>query len=150
MQISKVEIHETILKLLTNSILQATKDYELAKESRDSDTKSSAGDKFETGREMMQREMDKISASIDQSKNQLNFLSKINLNRSYSIVDLGCLIKTDQGIYYISIGLGKVEINAEIIYAISLDSPIGQLFKGKRVGDELEFRGKTLKINQLL
>ena len=150
MQISKVEIHETILKLLTNSIVHATKDYELAKESRDSDTKSSAGDKFETGREMMQREMDKISASIDQSKNQLNFLSKINLNRPYSTVDLGCLIITDQGIYYISIGLGKVEINAEIIYAISLDSPIGQLFKGKRVGDILEFRGKTLKINQLL
>ena len=150
MQISKVEIHETILKILTNSILQATRDYELARESRDSDTKSSAGDKFETGREMMQREMDKISASIDQSKNQLNFLSKINLNRPYSTVDLGCLIITDQGIYYISIGLGKVEINAEIIYAISLDSPIGQLFKGKRVGDELEFRGKTLKINQLL
>jgi hypothetical protein len=150
MQISKVEIHETILKLLTNSIVHATKDYELAKESRDSDTKSSAGDKFETGREMMQREMDKISASIDQSKNQLNFLSKINLNRPYSTVDLGCLIITDQGIYYISIGLGKVEINAEIIYAVSLDSPIGQLFKGKRVGDILEFRGKTLKINHLL
>ena len=150
MQISKLEIHETILKLLTNSIVHATKDYELAKESRDSDTKSSAGDKFETGREMMQREMDKISASIDQSKNQLNFLSKINLNRPYSIVDLGCLIITDQDIYYISIGLGKVEINAELIYAISLDSPIGQIFKGKRVGDILEFRGKTLKINQLL
>ena len=150
MQISKVEIHETILKLLTNSIVHATKDYELAKESRDSDTKSSAGDKFETGREMMQREMDKISASIDQSKNQLNFLLKINLNLPYSTVDLGCLIITDQGIYYISIGLGKVEINAEIIYAISLDSPIGQLFKGKRVGDILEFRGKTLKINHLL
>jgi hypothetical protein len=112
MQISKVEIHETILKLLTNSIVHAKRDYELAKESRDSDTKSSAGDKFETGREMMQREMDKISASIDQSKNQLNFLSKINLNRPYSTVDLGCLIITDQGIYYISIGLGKVEINA--------------------------------------
>ena len=150
MQISKVEIHETILKLLTNSIVHATKDYELAKESRDSDTKSSAGDKFETGREMMQREMDKISASIDQSKNQLNFLSKINLNRPYSTVDLGCLIITDQGIYYISLGLGKVEINAELIYAVSLDSPIGQIFKGKRVGDILEFRGKTLKINQLL
>ena len=150
MQISKVEIHQTILKLLTNSIVHATKDYELAKESRDSDTKSSAGDKFETGREMMQREMDKVSASIDQSKNQLNFLSKINLNRPYSTVDLGCLTITDQDIYYISIGLGKVEINAELIYAVSLDSPIGQIFKGKRVGDILEFRGKTLKINQLL
>jgi transcription elongation GreA/GreB family factor len=150
MQVSKVEIHQTILHLLSESIIQATRDYDLAKESRDSDTKSSAGDKFETGREMMQREMDKISASIDQSKNQLNFLSKINLNRPYSIVDLGCLIITDQDIYYISIGLGKVEINAELIYAISLDSPIGQIFKGKRVGDILEFRGKTLTINQLL
>jgi transcription elongation GreA/GreB family factor len=150
MQVSKVEIHQTILHILSESIIQATRDYDLAKESRDSDTKSSAGDKFETGREMMQREMDKISASIDQSKNQLNFLSKINLNRPYSIVDLGCLIITDQDIYYISIGLGKVEINAELIYAISLDSPIGQIFKGKRVGDILEFRGKTLTINQLL
>jgi hypothetical protein len=150
MQVSKVEIHQTILHILSESIIQATRDYDLAKESRDSDTKSSAGDKFETGREMMQREMDKISASIDQSKNQLNFLSKINLNRPYSIVDLGCLIITDQDIYYISIGLGKVEINAELIYAISLDSPIGQIFKGKRVGDILEFRSKTLTINQLL
>jgi transcription elongation GreA/GreB family factor len=150
MQVSKVEIHQTILHLLSESIIQATRDYDLAKESRDSDTKSSAGDKFETGREMMQREMDKISASIDQSKNQLNFLSKINLNRPYSIVDLGCLIITDQDIYYISIGLGKVEINAELIYVISLDSPIGQIFKGKRVGDILEFRSKTLTINQLL
>ena len=150
MQISKVEIHQTIVRLLSDSILQATRDYELAKESRDSDTKSSAGDKFETGREMMQREMDKISASIDQYKNQVNLLSKINLHRNYPVVDLGGLITSDHENYYLSIGLGKIEINSEIIYAISLDSPIGQLFKGKRVGDTVEFRGKTLKINQLL
>jgi hypothetical protein len=77
-------------------------------------------------------------------------LSKINLNRAYPIVDLGGLIETNQGIYYLSIGIGKIEINSEIIYAISLDSPIGQLLKGKRVGEALEFRGKTLKINQLI
>ena len=150
MQISKPEIHQTIVTLLSESILQATRDYELAKESRDSDTKSSAGDKFETGREMMQKEMDKISATLDQYKNQVNLLSKINLHRNYPVVDLGGLIATDQGIYYLSIGLGKIEINSEVIYAISLDSPIGLLFKGKRAGDIVEFRGKTLKINQLL
>jgi len=149
MQVSKVEIHQTILELLSESIIQATKDYALAKESRDSDTKSSAGDKFETGREMMQREMDKISATIDQNKNQLNLLDKINLNRKYPVGDLGSLIVTNQGTYYLSIGLGKIEIESEIIYAISLDSPIGQLLKGKRVGDFLKFRDKTIKINQL-
>jgi len=149
MKTSKAEIHQTLVTLLSDSILQATRDYELAKESRDSETKSSAGDKFETGREMMQREMDKISATLDQYKNQVNLLSKINLHRNYPVVDLGGLIATDQGIYYLSIGLGKIEINSEIIYAISLDSPIGQLLKGKRAGDTVEFRGKTLKINQL-
>ena len=150
MQISKVEIHQTIVTILSDSILQATRDYELAKESRDSDTKSSAGDKFETGREMMQREMDKISATLDQYKNQVNLLSKINLHRNYPVVDLGGLIATDQGIYYLSIGLGRIEINSELIYAISLDSPIGKLFKGKRVGDIINFRDKMLKINQLI
>jgi hypothetical protein len=150
MQISKLEIHQTIVTILSDSILQATRDYELAKESRDSDTKSSAGDKFETGREMMQREMDKISATLDQYKNQVNLLSKINLHRNYPVVDLGGLIATDQGIYYLSIGLGRIEINSELIYAISFDSPIGKLFKGKRVGDTINFRDKMLKINQLI
>jgi len=149
MKTSKAEIHQTIVTLLSDSILQATRDYELAKESRDSETKSSAGDKFETGREMMQREMDKISATLDQYKNQVNLLSKINLHRNYPVVDLGGLIATDQTNYFLSIGLGKVEINGENIMVISLDSPIGQLLKGKRAGDTVEFRGKTLKINQI-
>jgi transcription elongation GreA/GreB family factor len=149
MEISKVEIHQTILKLLADSILQAKRDYELAKDSRDSDTKSSAGDKFETGREMMQREMDKISASIDQYKNQVSLLSKINLTRSYPVVDLGSLITTDQGHYFVSIGLGKVEISDESIMVISLESPMGQLLKGKRTGDTFSFREKNITINQI-
>ena len=149
MKTSKAELHQSIVKLITDSIAQATTDYRLAKESRDSDTKSSAGDKFETGREMMQSEMNKISASIDQYKNQLYLLVKIDLNLSYQVGDLGCLINTDQTNYFLSIGLGKVEINGENIMVISLDSPIGQLLKGKRAGDTVEFRGKTLKINQI-
>jgi len=147
MKVSKVEIHQTILQLLSESIILATKDYALAKESRDSDTKSSAGDKFETGREMMQREMDKISASLDQYKNQINLLNKINLYRSYSLVDLGSLVNTDQGYYFVAIGLGKVEVNSESIMVISLESPIGQLLKGKRTGDTISFREKNIKIN---
>jgi hypothetical protein len=150
MKTSKAELHQSMIKLISNSLEMATKDYKLAKESRDSDTKSSAGDKFETGREMMQREMDKMSASIDQYKNQLHVLSKIDLELQYQVGDFGCLIMSDQSNYYLSIGLGKIEINAELILAISLDSPIGQLLKGKRVGDTVSFRDKTIKINQIL
>jgi hypothetical protein len=70
MSCSKTEIHSVIMLHLQERMEQGQKDYHLAKESRDSDTKSSAGDKFETGREMMQREMDKISATLDMQKSQ--------------------------------------------------------------------------------
>ena len=62
MKSTKSEIHLKLRSQLEKSVEEARKEYALAKESRDSDTKSSAGDKFETGREMMQREMDKLSA----------------------------------------------------------------------------------------
>jgi hypothetical protein len=144
MQISKVEIHETILKLLTNSILQATRDYELAKESRDSDTKSSAGDKFETGREMMQREMDKISALIDTTQNSLKKLNQLPLSPALIVCE-GSIVDTDQGTYYISIGLGKIDE----VYAISIESPMGVELKGKRVGENIEMRGRKIIIKSI-
>ena len=71
MSSSKSEILSKLREHLSESLEEARRDYVLAKESRDSDTKSSAGDKFETGREMMQREMDKLSALMDTTENSL-------------------------------------------------------------------------------
>ena len=79
---TKADILQVLQKKLHSSLQEAERDYLLAKESRDSDTKSSAGDKFETGREMMQREMDKLSASIDLLKSQLNKIASIDVLKS--------------------------------------------------------------------
>ena len=77
MKSTKSEIHLKLRSLLEKSLDEARREYILAKESRDSDTKSSAGDKFETGREMMQREMDKLSTLIDTTQNSLKKLIQI-------------------------------------------------------------------------
>jgi len=145
MKRNKSEIHSTLCYILEKSVEEARREYILAKESRDSDTKSSAGDKFETGREMMQREMDKISALIDSTQNSLKKLNHL-ATETAKVVCEGSLVETDQGIYYISIGFGKLDE----VYAISVESPLGSILKGKKIGESVEMRSKKITIKSIL
>jgi transcription elongation GreA/GreB family factor len=146
---NKAEIHAVILQHLEERMEQGRKDYLLAKESRDSDTKSSAGDKFETGREMMQREMDKISASLDMLKGQLAQMKRISLNENKTRIGVGSFITTDTENYYVSVGLGKLLYGETTFYAISADSPLGELLMGKKVNDTIELRGRKINLKSI-
>ncbi|RXK52361.1 hypothetical protein [Aquirufa rosea] len=142
----KKQLLEEIQLRIEQNIQEAQVAYEQAKESRDSDTKSSAGDKYETGREMMQREMDKCSAVIDQNKHSLQIILKLPSNRSYLQVDKGALIETNMGIYYMLIGLGKMILEQKEYFIISPESPIGELFWAKKVGDKIVLRDQKIQI----
>jgi transcription elongation GreA/GreB family factor len=146
MKSTKSEIHLKLRSILEKSLEEARREYILAKESRDSDTKSSAGDKFETGREMMQREMDKLSALVDNTLNSLAKLDRLTDLPASAVISEGSLVVTDQETYYISIGYGKLDS----VYAISIESPLGVELKGKRVGECIEMRGRKITINSIL
>ncbi len=146
MKSTKSEIHLKLRSLLEKSLEEARREYILAKESRDSDTKSSAGDKFETGREMMQREMDKLSALVDNTLNSIAKLDRLTDLPASAVISEGSLVVTDQETYYISIGYGKLDS----VYAISVESPLGVELKGKRVGECIEMRGRKITIKSIL
>ena len=146
MKSTKSEIHANLCSILKKTLEEARREYVLAKESRDSDTKSSAGDKFETGREMMQREMDKLSALVDNTLYSLSKLDRLANLPATSVITEGSLVETDQETYYISIGYGKTDA----VYAISIESPLGVELKGKRVGDHVEMRGRIITIKSII
>lgn len=146
MKSTKSEIHLKLRSILEKSLEEARREYILAKESRDSDTKSSAGDKFETGREMMQREMDKLSALVDNMLNSIAKLDRLTDLPAAAVISEGSLVITDQETYYISIGYGKLDS----VYAISIESPLGVELKGKRVGECIEMRGRKITIKSIL
>lgn len=146
MKSSKSQILANLRSILENTLEEARREYLLAKESRDSDTKSSAGDKFETGREMMQREMDKLSALVDNTLNSIAKLDRIADLPASLVISEGSLVVTDQETYFISIGYGKLDS----IYAISIESPLGLELKGKRVGDRIEMRGRNITIKSIV
>ena len=98
---------QTKLSYLTTNLQQAI-------DSRNSDTKSSAGDIFETSREMAQIEIHKIETEI--SKIQ-QFISELFSKVTQFII-------TDKGAFLISIPFGKLILNDEKIFCISKNAPI--------------------------
>ncbi|MHA8059467.1 3-oxoacyl-ACP synthase [Aquirufa nivalisilvae] len=142
----KSQLYQEIVLRLEQNIQEAQLAYVQAKESRDSDTKSSAGDKYETGREMMQREMDKCSALIDQNRHSMQIIQHVPIHRTYESIDKGALIVTDRGSYYMLVGLGKISLEQKDYFAISPESPIGSLFLGKKVGEYILLREQKITV----
>ncbi len=114
-----------------------------------SETKSSAGDKHETGRAMLQLEMEKASQQLEGVYTIKTILTKVNLDINSELIRLGSLIITSQANYFLAISVGEINIDSKKYYAISPSSPIGNLLLGKRVGQELVFNGKAIVINEV-
>lgn len=115
-------------------------------DSRDNETKSSVGDKFETGRAMMQLEQQKNEVQLAKAVSLKQTLQQIKIELKKEKGELGALVQTSNGTFLLSIGLGKIMVENQTLYAISMASPMGKVLFGKKTGDELMFQGKTIKI----
>ncbi|MBL7471333.1 3-oxoacyl-ACP synthase [Robertkochia sediminum] len=117
-----------------------------------SEVKSSAGDKHETGRAMIQLEMERTASRMEQQENQLQVFERqvAARNDHGAIVAPGCLVVTDKGMYFIAVSLGPVAVLGHMVPVLSPMSPIGQLLKGKKVGEVFEFKGNPARITAIV
>ncbi|WP_027879380.1 GreA/GreB family elongation factor [Mesoflavibacter zeaxanthinifaciens] len=120
------------------------------KQSLQSETKSSAGDKHETGRAMLQLEREKAGHQLAEIEKTKQILSKINTELTSKNIGLGSVVFTTTSNYFISISAGEIKVESEVFYAISANTPIGQLLLGKSVGDKVTFRNMSFKITEIL
>lgn len=87
-----------------------TKTIAEAKKALFTETKSSAGDKHETGRALLQLEMEKASQQLAPLAEMKAVLEKINPKKLGNKVVLGSVIITDKHNYYLAISAGKETI----------------------------------------
>lgn len=119
------------------------------KDSMGTDTKSSAGDKYETGREMMNQESGKLQSQLSVFHQQLDTLNKINPTVKYKTIGLGAFVKTTQANYFLSISYGKIVFDGMELYMISGITPIAQLMLNKTVGNHFNWHGKKIIIEEI-
>ncbi len=146
----KKQVYQKLLEHIDEKIVQSKKAIEGIVESRNNETKSSAGDKFETSRAMMQIEQQRNELQLHKALQLQKELLAINIENESNTIEVGSLIITNQGKYFLSIGMGKIQIDTEKIYAISLASPIGKILLGKQKGAKVEFRNQEVIIEDLI
>lgn len=113
------------------------------------DAKSSAGDKHETGVAMAHLEQEKIGKQLQLVESMLSTVNKLTPLASPKIQP-GNLIHTSSGWYFLSVGLGKIEVDEKTIYCLSSQSPIGQLLLGKQANDQIRWQDKIITILEIL
>lgn len=111
-----------------------------------SESKSTAGDKHETGRAMLQLEREKLGQQLLEAERIQHLLSRVPLKTNTNKVALGSLVYTDKASYYIAISAGQFNKLDTSAFCISANTPIAKLLLGKSVNDTFEFNGNTFKI----
>ena len=104
-------------------------------ESSNSESKSSAGDKHETSKAMMQLEIEKLGTQLKEAELQLAEFEKINFNKIHQSIEQGSLVET------IVSSIGKISVDDKTVFVISSKSPLAVAFSGKKLKDKISFNG---------
>lgn len=117
--------------------------------SANEETKSSAGDKYETGRAMAQLEVDKLKVQLHQTNQWLQTLTALPTEVQSEKVVLGSLVKTDQGNFAVCIPWKQLHTGAETWQPVSPQAPLALAMMGKKKGDIVLFQQRTFHIFSL-
>ena len=111
-----------------------------------SETKSSAGDKHETGRAMLQLEREKLGQQLKEAEKTKAILEKVFIKKKNDVISVGSLFITDKYCYYIAISAGLVELDQQKVFCVSAQTPIAKQALGKSVGDSFIINGVEQRI----
>lgn len=146
---NKEGLYQLCLTFIEQRIQTAETALAQAREASNDDTKSSAGDKYETSREMMQQDIDRNKRLLIDAQENFKVLETIGHAAPSDTISGGSLVHTSQGIFYVSISAGQLQFEGQTIFAISAASPIGKMLLGKKKGDTFNFNGKDYVINSV-
>jgi hypothetical protein len=150
MPLSKEKVYSACLQILEKKISDLRAAYNSVIEATGNETKSTAGDKHETSRAMMQIEQEKIGRQLAEAMDQKKELEAIDITQSHQIIGKGSVIKTDKAILFLGPGLGKITIGNDIIIAVSSHSPLGKKLTGRRKNDLVELNGHKYFIEEVI
>ena len=108
-----------------------------AQEAANSEEKSSAGDKYETGRAMSHLQQEMHSRQLIEYLKELATLHSVNVEQLYTAGRPGAFLRGEGLGFFIAAGLGKHNIDGETIFFLSPHAPLARLLQNKLAGDRI-------------
>ena len=142
----KEELIESCREFIYQRLMVSEKALSNINDSKHSETKSSVGDKYETGRAMLHFEEDKHHKQLAEAKKVKMILDILDPEKVYERIAFGTVVYTDNGNYFISISAGRLIVDNVKYFAISSKTPLAQSLVGKTANDQVTFNEKPIKI----
>lgn len=142
----KSDLYAHCQQYVRERIETARQAMQAAQESANSESKSSAGDKYETGRAMAQNERDRHAQLLAEATKLEQELARLNIEKEYATVQPGSLVSTNRGGFFISVSAGKLTLEGAHYFAVSPASPVATALAGRRAGDSVTFNKLTYQI----
>lgn len=131
----KIVLHQRCLEFASEKVNSLEAELASMRQAVQSESKSTAGDKHETGRAMIHLEQEKLHQQLAEAQQLLAELEQIRPEQTCETVQKGALVQTDRTTFYVAVGLGKVNLEGQDIFVVSSQSPIGKQMLGKRLGE---------------
>lgn len=130
----------------------ATAEHELAEldEAAANETKSSAGDKYETAREMFAQARDLQRRIRDEAEAGLAWIARQDPSVAHAVCGPGALVETSQGWFLLAPLPLSVQVDGASIQGVSTQSPLGLALKGAHPDDRPLFRERPMEIRRVL
>ncbi len=117
-----------------------------AQQAANSEEKSSAGDKYETGRAMGHLEKDMYARQLAENIKELAGLEAVNCHLIYGHITSGAFVQCGEVSFFIAAGLGKQVVNGQTIFFLSPHAPLAKTMQQKKTGDGFLFNGTPIAI----
>jgi len=108
-----------------------------AREAANSEEKSSAGDKYETGRAMGHLQQEMHARQLTEYLKELATLHSVNTEQLYSAGRPGAFLRGEGLAFFIAAGLGRHNIDGETIFFLSPNAPLARLLQNLTAGDHI-------------
>lgn len=103
-------------------------------------------DRYDSYRMQLLRKRDMYGQQLEKAINEFELLKKLNTNTIFKEVCFGSVVFTKTQKLFISISVGKIELDGDIYYAVSGKVPFYESIKGKKKNDNFTFRDEKNQI----
>jgi transcription elongation GreA/GreB family factor len=142
----KQQLYEHCAAYVAKRLANAEQAMANAQRAANAESKSSAGDKYETTRAMMQLEKEMHATQWNEALKLKKELEQLSLDRPTERIGPGSLVLTDSGRYFLAISLGFVKLGGTNYVVLSPASPLGMRLCGLAVGEEATFNKQRFHI----
>jgi hypothetical protein len=148
-----MNLKQELLQVCTDYVNKRIYNYKLEmdtiKDSIENNDKGNSEDD-DSGNGKLLNDLEKNAQHLNDATKMMETLKQINPKIQNESGTLGSIVFTQTNVFFLSVSVGKIELENSSYFAISLQSPIGMLLTNKIKSEQINFNGTCYIITNII